>query len=121
MSVKALSWTPVRNGAIYCAPACGRGCTAQQHEEAVKQAANLARRLPGFEPDVWENLGWHYQAVCGSVKVRESFGGFFAYGGGRAESGDTPVAAVKALADRLGEDADEAVVMAASVKAVLHD
>lgn len=40
-----LSWTPRRRGLIYCAPACGAGCTAAQHAHAVRLGRALARRL----------------------------------------------------------------------------
>jgi hypothetical protein len=59
-----LSNNPVRSGDKYCAPFCGRGCTWQEFERATKAAADLAAKCgPGFEPEVWENLGWHACAV----------------------------------------------------------
>lgn len=65
-----LSWEPVRHATVYCAPACGGGCTLEAHDEAVKKAAALAKKLgPAWKPHVWENLGWHYSAICGSSSV----------------------------------------------------
>lgn len=69
---RELSWKARRRGAIYCAPACGFGCTVEDHERAVRAAEKLARRLgPSWKGEVWENLGWHYKAVsaCGRIKV----------------------------------------------------
>ena len=58
------SWKAVRRGDVYCAPACGGGCTHAAYMQAQLGGERLARRLgPGFKPEVWENLGWHYCAV----------------------------------------------------------
>ena len=68
-----LSWTPKEYGGIfYCSPACGGGCTMAAYEQAKDKAMRLAARLgKGWKPRVWENLGWHYSAVCGKSKVRQ--------------------------------------------------
>jgi hypothetical protein len=59
----ALSWKAVRRGDVYCAPACGGGCTWAKYQEARRLATNLARRLGrGWKPALSENLGWHYHA-----------------------------------------------------------
>jgi len=59
-----LSWEPVLRGEIYCAPACGGGCTKARHDRCVRDAAKLVARLgAGWEPRVNENLGWHYGAT----------------------------------------------------------
>lgn len=61
-----LSWKPERSGDIYCAPACGRGCTYAEYKRANKRAAALVKKLSTgdleWEPRVWENLGWHFSA-----------------------------------------------------------
>jgi hypothetical protein len=61
-------WTPVRNGEIYCSPACGCNCTQAEFELATMQAERLCARMNnmkgGFKdwvPYVWENMGWHFQ------------------------------------------------------------
>jgi hypothetical protein len=55
--------TPVRRGDVYCSPGCGMGCKWEKYQEAKHLAAALAKRLgKGWEPKVWENLGWHYEA-----------------------------------------------------------
>lgn len=67
-----LSWTPVRRGAIYCAPACGRGCTFAEYQHAVKSGKKLAATLgTGWTSSVSENLGWFYEATspCGRMRV----------------------------------------------------
>ena len=55
---------------IKCAKWCGNGCTRKEYEEAEINALVLANRLgKGWKPDVWENLGWHYAARRGGVRV----------------------------------------------------
>ncbi|MEN6550088.1 MAG: hypothetical protein ABFE07_28935 [Armatimonadia bacterium] len=58
----ARDWEPQRRGAIYCSPACGGDCTWAEYQRAKRCAERLARKLPGFEPVVKENLGWHWGA-----------------------------------------------------------
>lgn len=61
---KSLSWRPVRRGKIYCAPACGVDCTLEDYTAALRNGAKLARALgPGWKPRVWENCGWHFEAI----------------------------------------------------------
>lgn len=102
-----LSWTPVANGLIYCAPACGHGCTQIQYGTAIHQAMALAMKLgPGWEPNVWENLGWHYKAIspCGLIKVHKPQDGLYTAFFGTPDSGGrwfadnrTPKGAVAAV------------------------
>ena len=57
-----LSWTPKREGAVYCSPACGNGCKWVDYKLASHKASKLAGRLgAGWKPRVWENLGWHWE------------------------------------------------------------
>ena len=66
------SWVPMQDGKIYCSSACGRGCTLAEYEAAVKASEELAKHLgEGFEPRVWENLGWHWEVTgCnGRLKI----------------------------------------------------
>lgn len=61
-----LSWTPVRRGITYCAPACGRGCTIMEHDSAAIAAHELVEALgPPWKSRVMENLGWHWYAYVG--------------------------------------------------------
>ena len=74
---RPLSWIPRRRGAIYCAPACGHGCTYAAYERATENARRLAAILSfathaTWLPHVWENLGWHYEAYCGVARVYQS-------------------------------------------------
>ena len=103
-----MDWTPVEDGKIYCAPACGNGCTRAAYEHAVEMGRFLAQCLgPEWTSQVWENLGWHYNAIspCGRIKVHcytyddeISFTAFLgevdSCGGWWTEHGETPQAAV---------------------------
>ena len=58
------AWTPKLDGVIYCSPACGGKCKKSDFDTATTAAHTLVRQLGhGWEPHVWENLGWHYEAV----------------------------------------------------------
>lgn len=67
--MKKLSWTPKRRGRLYCAPACGRGCTRAEflraNREAKESLARIKREEPGvavgLKIRVWENMGWFWQ------------------------------------------------------------
>lgn len=62
---------------IYCASWCGGGCTRKQYLTAMRKAKALARKMgKGWSWHVWENLGWHYQAVCGSASVSPRKAGY---------------------------------------------
>ena len=37
-------WTPIRNGLLYCAPACGAGCTYAEYQAAVNKAEALKKK-----------------------------------------------------------------------------
>jgi len=83
---RPLSWTPKANGDRYCAPACGRGCTKTEYDNAVVNADALVKRLKGtgWRPVIFENMGWHWRAISGPVQVYPSDGGkFWAMIGGR--------------------------------------
>ena len=67
------SWLPQRRGPIYCAPACGGGCTYVAFAKATKTAAKLAARLGrGWEAEVFENLGWHFNVNNKSMDLNVS-------------------------------------------------
>lgn len=54
-------WTPIRTGTLYCSPACGHGCTFAEYEKAWVDANSLSDSMKsGWEPFVWENMGWHF-------------------------------------------------------------
>lgn len=56
-------WKARRSGDLYCAPACGGGCTWDEYQSAVKYAKDLVKTLgAGWKADVTENLGWHWGA-----------------------------------------------------------
>lgn len=57
-------WKPVRQGRIYCAPACGGRCTWAEYQLACAAARSLVSLLgPGWKSHVHENLGWHFEAL----------------------------------------------------------
>lgn len=63
---KPLSWRAVRRGPIYCAPACGHGCTFAAYQRAKAAAERLAAQLgPGWKTRVNENMGWHWSVHGG--------------------------------------------------------
>jgi hypothetical protein len=67
-----LSWKPIRRGAIYCAPACGGGCTKAAHDQAKQTGRIIAMMLGvGWKVSMNENLGWHWTVVspCGRIRV----------------------------------------------------
>lgn len=103
--IPELSWKPASRGEIYCAPACGRGCTRGEFDAATGKAAALAGDLgDGWKPDVWENLGWHWAAVKGGLKIHPNIlnrgytaflGEAASHGGRWTESGRTAKSAVR--------------------------
>ena len=114
--VRELSWDPVRNGEIYCSPACGGGCSIDSYLQAVEDAKRLCKELGEGQwvSRVWENLNWHYSAMSmnGQVEVHETryTGGvhYTAYAGGKADNGDTPREAIENIRARLTRMRDEA-------------
>ncbi len=92
-----------------CASWCGSGSIGEEYHKAKRAAAALAKQLgKGWKPRVWENMGWHFEAVslCGRLEVHGGSGGraFTAYlgepshpGGRWAQHGKTAKAAVKAV------------------------
>lgn len=78
-SVDINRWTPVLNGDIFCSPACGDKCKLADYEKAVKAANTLVSVLgDGWEPEIWENLGWHYCVFRGDAKVSPDRAGYTA-------------------------------------------
>lgn len=105
--MKKLSWDPVSSGGVYCAPACGRDCTKEEHDRACGAAIRMTQNLGlGWTMRVWENLGWHHEAIssCGRIKVSPTANGYVAFlgspdsdGGRWAECGDSPREAIDAV------------------------
>lgn len=59
-----LSWTPVKQGAIYCSPACGASCKLAEYDRVKTLARTVAKKMgKGWEISLHENMGWF-----GSVK-----------------------------------------------------
>ena len=78
MGLSFLNWKPVRKGNRYCSPACGRGCTIQEHAKAKADGKKLAARMgKGWRVRTWENLGWHYSVANKICVVHESVGGIY--------------------------------------------
>jgi len=108
---KKLSWKPIRNGPIYCSPACGAGCTRAEFDAAHKRGADLVKRLGrGWTVHVWENLGWHVRADSpggsGAVydhsrHVRPFYWADFSFAGKQfAAHAPTPIRATKRALDK---------------------
>lgn len=63
-------WTPKLKGLIFCSDACGCGCTRASFDEATHKAQHLAHVLGhGWAPHVWENCGWHWEAINRNATV----------------------------------------------------
>ena len=59
------------DGKIFCSPACGCGCTKEDHEKAVDMAEQIAERLGDkWTPIIWENAGWRWKIVNGCAEIR---------------------------------------------------
>ena len=57
-------WTPILSGENFCSPGCGAKCKKKDFDDATERALWLANQLGyGWEPHVWENLGWHFEAT----------------------------------------------------------
>ena len=80
--MKAPSWVPKRRGAVYCAPACGAGCTWEEYQRARTEGKALAATLGALWAfRVWENMHWYFEAVSpgGYIAVHGSKGSYTAY------------------------------------------
>ena len=99
---RELSWTPVRNGPIYCSTACGGGCKHAAYLAVAAQAEAMCAALgPAWEPRVNENLGWHCHVQLGGdpwgqggIRVSAYRDTFTAFADGQAFSADTALEAV---------------------------
>jgi len=66
----SLSWKAKRKGDVYCAPACGRGCTYEEYMRAKTEATMVARELgPHWRPYVWENQNWYWDVRSGDFRA----------------------------------------------------
>lgn len=82
-----------RRGHLRCASWCGRGCTQAEYEKACADADALVKTLNEttemkWKTRVWENLGWHFEAVstCGRWRVFDGAPGHWMAGVGAPES-----------------------------------
>ena len=104
-------WTPIHDGETYCSPACGARCTRAAFDAATAQVQALVAELgEGWEQEIWENLGWHFEAKKRGAIVSVEEDGYKA--SMRFEMGDatdiyvaetraTPREAVDAVIDRI--------------------
>lgn len=100
------AWTPRRRGDVYCSPACGGNCTFKAFNSATFKASLLCEKLgAGWEPDVWENLGWHHAVIspCRRIRLSGGYGQYIAFltekgesGGRYVADGRTPKSAIRA-------------------------
>lgn len=64
------AWKAVRQGATYCAPACGHRCTWKQYQDALARARTAAKTLgPEWIPEASESMGWHSSIRRGTVCI----------------------------------------------------
>lgn len=124
---RASRWEPVLQGTVYCSPACGRGCTRKQYDTAVADAAALVKQLgTGWTPRVWENLGWHYEAVAseGRLTVSQYVPGHYSAhlhyepdeGIKWSAEGTTPEGAVQAVLAKAQNEIDRILVGISTVR-----
>lgn len=70
--MKGLSWKAIKKENVYCAPACGSGCTYDQYLKAKDTAMRVRSSLHrphGWKVKVFENLGWHSQIEKGDLSL----------------------------------------------------
>ena len=93
-------WTPVLRNGIYCSPACGGSCTKADFDKATREAKKLAKKLGGdWKPEVWENLGWHWNVINGEVRMslrRDGYNCFTYQSPQYWGTGETPEEAIDA-------------------------
>lgn len=66
----ASEWTPVLDGARFCSPRCGNGCTKAAYDQACESANALAARMGyRWEVEIWENCGWNYCVKNGPATI----------------------------------------------------
>lgn len=69
-SERSSRWEAVRNGDIYCAPACGFKCKWEDYQQACEDAKRMCDRLgAGWHVRVWENGGWHWKVLNGPITL----------------------------------------------------
>lgn len=66
-------WKAVVRGKIFCAPACGGGCTLAEFNARCRLGRQLIKRLgKGWAYEVKENLGWHLDVISPCRRIRVS-------------------------------------------------
>lgn len=74
------AWTPVRRGAIYCAPACGGKCTYRAYEKAKADGGKVRAMMQnphGWNVRIHENLGWHVSLEKNGLTLHWGENGYF--------------------------------------------
>ncbi|MCP3980778.1 MAG: hypothetical protein GY716_15860 [bacterium] len=105
-------WEAVSDGVMYCAPACGRGCTWGEHTSALRHAIVACEQLgDGWVPALTENLGWHCAIRRGSVRISIGQNGYSML--------STEFARVRGVGGIIGEGATPAEALA-DARAVLE-
>lgn len=70
MAQQKPSWKPRRRGPVYCAPACGAGCTIVAYDRAGFIGLEWQKKLgPGWKIHVWENMGWFVKLTKGNLEI----------------------------------------------------
>lgn len=107
--MKERDWKPVRNGDVYCSPACGYGCTWAAFTEATRASAKLAKQLgPAWEPRVWDNLGWWWEVRVAGLNVSlDGAGEWMALFGAHSAHAKTAKGAIRSVLRRATADLKE--------------
>lgn len=68
--MKKLSWTLVRKGDEYCAPACGGGCKYLDFSRLKKHAKTMCEELgDGWKIRMHHNVGWTARIKKGNTTI----------------------------------------------------
>ncbi len=115
----ASQWKPVRRGRRYCSPGCGHGCTHKDYLSKKAAAAALCKQLgKGWKINLFDNLGWHYEAVHTETGMTVSKHGSKRYWASTEIGADknqfhceaeTPVTAVRAVLQEMDKERDRII------------
>jgi len=112
---------------VYCAPACGHGCTRKDYEAALFRAQRVADALgEAWKAEASENMGWHskvrkaevYICVPGSWGASQYMAG--TEGRGILGTGRTARQAINVMVERLRMERSAAERILETVEATIQ-